>query len=189
MNKVTSIIVLFLFLASTTCVFAQFSFDDLKKWKDKIPGSSEDSKKEDKKGGWFEKAKDLQKSTQKNKKSKSEFTGGEKLSVALAIKELSSTPNPESKKILLYAGDFDKKYTVFKGNEEYAIYRYKNMPPSQATVQFALKKELQKELTQKYKEGNPLETGFYEIIGKKAFPTLTLDDSQVIIIQKVYLQP
>ncbi|MCB1191055.1 MAG: hypothetical protein H7A23_10635 [Leptospiraceae bacterium] len=184
-NKVMIIISTFLFLGFASSSFAQFSFDDLKKLKDKT-GSSDSGKKG---GNIFDQAQDLQAATQKNEKSKSEFTGGEKVSIALTVKELESDPAPASKKVLIIAGGLDNKYTVFNGDKEYAIYRYKNMPPSAVSVQFALKKELKKELSQKYKKGKPLESGFYEIIGKQSLPQLTMDQSQTIIIQKVELKP
>ncbi len=184
-NKVLLFITALLFFGFTSSSFAQFSLDDLKKLKDKTGGS-----KSDKKGGnILEQAQELQASTKKNEKSKSEFTGGEKISVALTVKEFEADPDPASKKVLIVAGGLDNKYMVFSGDKEYAIYRFKNMPPSAASVQFALKKELKKELSQKYKKGSSFETGFYEIIGKQSLPQLTMDQTQTIIIQKVDLKP
>jgi hypothetical protein len=134
------------------------------------------------------KAEDMKDQVGKNEKNKDFFTGGEKLSVSKTVMELKNDPAPQSKKILLIAGGLDEQYLVFQGNKEFALYRFKNLPPGANSTQFVLKKMLEKEIKQVYKKGSPLESGYYEIIGKKSFREFTFDETPVIIIQRVDLK-
>jgi hypothetical protein len=144
--------------------------------------------KKDGKPSPLDKANALKEATSKNEKKKDDFTGGEKMGVAQAILELKADPNPEAKKILLIQGGMDTQYTVFNGNKEFAIFRMKNLPPSETNTQFAVKKSLEKEVKQMYKKGSKFESGYYEIVGTKVFREFTFDETPVVIIQKVELK-
>lgn len=167
-------------LSMAVSIFAQFSMDDLKKYSDE--------KKKKSKPSFIDKLQVLEDAAKKNEKSQLEFTGGLRYGVAKTLKELENEVNPETKKYLLVADKIDQQYSVFNENQEYAIYRLNSLPPSGEIIQFALKKELQKEVQKKYKKGTMLEGGNYEIIGTQSFLELVLDEKPISVIKFVYVK-
>ena len=160
---------------------AQFNMDSL----NKLKGDSANLPKDNPK---LEKLNSLKEATSKNERKKDYFTGGEKMGVAQTVMELKDDPTPENKKILIISGGVDSQYTVFNGNKEFAIYRMNSLPPGASNTQFAIKKKLEKELKQVYKKGEKLPGGPYEIVGIKAFPELTFDQTPMFIIEEVTLK-
>lgn len=77
----------------------------------------------------LEKVNALKEATSKNERKKDYFTGGEKMGVAQTVLDLKDDPAPQDKKILMFSGGLDDKYTVFNGNKEFAIYRMNSLPP------------------------------------------------------------
>jgi hypothetical protein len=175
----TKIFLLFFTLFFTLGVFGQFTMDDLKKY--------QESKKK-KNGSFLDKIQDIQEAFQKNEKKQHEFTGGIKYGIAKTLNEIEENTNPESLKVLLVADKLDEQYTVFAENQEYAIYRFNNLPPNGDFVQFAIKKEGQKEVQKKYKKGSALENGNYEIDGTQSFLELTLEDKPIVVLKMVYVK-
>ncbi|MEM7182433.1 MAG: hypothetical protein AAF518_16075 [Spirochaetota bacterium] len=164
---------------------AQFTLDDLKDWNKK---KSEKKKKNNGIGSLMDKYNQYKGATTKNEVSRAFFTGGTKIGVAQAVLELQKDPDPAAKRILLVQGGLDGQYTVFQGDKQYAIYRFKNLPPNGNFVQFAVTKEAQKELKQQYKKGTKLEKGYYEIAEKKSFFRMTLTEEPILVLKKVYLK-
>lgn len=166
-------------------VAAQFTLDDLNDWNQK---TKKEKKKKQGFGNLMERYNEFKSATTKNEVSKDFFTGGIKIGISQAVLELQKDPDPVSKRFLLMHAALDSQYTVFNGNRLYAIYRFKNLPPTGQFVQFAVLKEAQKELKQKYKKGTPLEKGYYEIADKKAFFRMTLTETPILVLKKVYLK-